>query len=79
LSAIVAVAAGGEPVGAARVACAATLAGRKLAASARSFRASSARCVWQIPQTVRRKQLKGSFTVSTANGTTSRRFAGTVR
>jgi Tol biopolymer transport system component len=79
LNATMAVSASGAPVASARVLCAATLAGRKLPVSARSFRAGRARCVWQIPADTRGKQLKGSLTATTADGTASRYFVGIVR
>jgi hypothetical protein len=79
LSATMAISAGGAPVAMARVTCAATLSGRKLPPSARSFRAGSARCAWRIPISARGAHLKASVSATTADGTASRRFAATVR
>jgi hypothetical protein len=73
------VTAAGAPVTAGRLACAATLAGRRLIANEHRFRAGSALCEWKIPKTARRERLKGSLTVTTPDGTASRSFAGTVR
>lgn len=79
LSATMTVTAGGTPLTTGRFACAATLAGRKLAADAHSFERGSVRCAWKIPKTARRKLLSGSLTVATADGTAIRRFARPVR
>jgi Tol biopolymer transport system component len=79
LTATMRVSVGGEPISAARLSCAATLGGRKLAATTRSFLQSSGRCVWNVPRAARHKRLKGSVVITTATGTAGKSFAGKVR
>jgi Tol biopolymer transport system component len=70
---------GGKPLAAAHVACTATLARRRLAASTHTFRGGTARCGWKIPRAAHGKRLTGSIIATSAGGRTTRNFAGTVR
>jgi Tol biopolymer transport system component len=79
LTATMRVSVDGRPVSNALVSCAAGTGAMRLQASAKSFRASSARCVWRIPRSAKRRQLRGAVSVTTTYGRATRTFASLVR
>jgi Tol biopolymer transport system component len=84
LTATMPILAGGGQIADAKVACTATLFGRKLSAPSNRFSASNAICAWRIPQTARgtawqSATLEGSVSALTPGGLATMRFAGTVQ
>jgi len=69
----------GQWVASARVTCTARIGTTRLTTRAKSFRASTARCVWRIPSSAEGKRLSGEVTVVTTTGRVTRTFATRVR
>jgi hypothetical protein len=61
-----------------QVSCAATVAGRRLAARVHSFAGNRARCAWQIPASARGQRIRGTVTVAFEGRRVSRSFSATV-
>ena len=70
--------AGGETVTPDSVTCTATIAGRRLAATA-SAATGAAACVVRIPRNARGKRIRGALSLSFGGATLTRRFAATIR
>jgi hypothetical protein len=62
-----------------QVRCAATIAGRRVAARVHRFVGSEARCAWQIPAGARGGTIRGSITVVFEGLTVRRSFSATIR
>jgi hypothetical protein len=61
-----------------QVSCAATVAGRRIAASVHRFAGGRARCAWRIPASVRGQRIRGTVTVVFEGRRVSRSFSATV-
>jgi hypothetical protein len=62
-----------------QVRCAATIAGRRVAAKVHKFVGQEARCAWQIPSGARGGTIRGSITVVFEGLTVRRSFSATIR
>lgn len=74
LRATLAITQGGKPVVSATISCSASIGGRRVPVTGRSFRNGTARCTWTLPSTTTGKTLRGRVEATTPNGPAGRTF-----
>jgi Tol biopolymer transport system component len=79
LTVTMALSANGRAVTEAKIAGVARIAGRRLPVVRKSFAEGTARFVWRLPNSARKKRVTGSITATTAGGSVTRTFHATVR